>query len=220
MEVSGQPEFGQLFTLLAVAKSLMTLFRCPFNRCGPIPCGVVCRLDRNVNRFLTLVRQTLIDLPRPTVVPQPVAVEIQTPTLLYRERVVVFLRKIMVTLASILMLFMSVFLQSGGLFAWMNGWLYQYYAWILLYLALLSLVWLVKRHFNISSWHPVVNLAIMDGVPGDPSPISIRSVSEISSEESFQKVDAERESANSGSSGLFSMKSYEFVSPAHTDVSV
>lgn len=171
-------------------------------------------------QILSLVRQTLIDLPRPAVVPQPVAVEIQTPTLLYHERVVVFLRRGIVSLASLVMYLLSVFLQSGGIFAWMNGWLHPYYAWFMLYMFLLFLVWLMRRQITNTTWRPSVNLAILDGDPGDPSPISVRSVSEISSEDSFQKVEAVRESDSSGQSSLVSLKSYEFVSPAHTDVSV
>ena len=170
-------------------------------------------------QVLGLVRQTLVDLPRPSVSPQPVVVEIQTSTPLYRERLVAAFRRVSVFLVSVIGYGMSVFLQSGGFFAWMNVWILPYYAWFGVYSALMFLIWMARRYYVTSVWQPVVNLAILDGYPGDPSPISVRSVSEISSEDSFQKVDAVKESDESDPQGTCSLKSYEFVSPAHTDVS-
>ena len=177
-------------------------------------------------QILGLVRQTLVDLPRPAVAPQPMVVEIQTATPLYHERMMASVRRVGVWLASLLGCCVSVFLQSGGFFAWMNGWLHPYYFWCTCYMGMVFAIWFVRRHHTLVVWRPEVNLAILDGLPveplsaSDPSPISVRSVSVISSEESYLKVDAIRNSDESGASGTSSLKSFQFVSPAQTDVSV
>ena len=170
-------------------------------------------------QILGLVRQTLIDLPRPSVAPQPMVVEIQPSSPLYRERVVAFVRRVGVSLVSILVYGMSIFLQSGGFFAWMNDWLHPHLVRLCGFLVLLLFLWLTRRHFYAPIWRPALNLAILDGELGDPSPISVRTVSEISSEDSFQKVDAVRDSDESDPSSASTMKSYEFVSPVHIEIS-
>lgn len=163
-------------------------------------------------QILDLTRQTLVSLPRPSVAPQPLILEVASATPLLRDHLAARFRGSMLYVVSGVSYFWSVILQSGGLFFWMvtlipcSGFLYTC---AILPFLVISGWWRGLIRCTTLRPFPVQCLALLDGRVSEVSPISVRSSSEISSEddESYVKVAPSVMSSSNSSFSSFSFLS-------------